>query len=223
MMSEAAAPALVASAAGNIPGVDFVSITVHEADHTLYTAAATDPIAEHADSIQYELREGPCYAAVNGERFVLVDNLSAAVQFPRYAPKAVGLGLGAHAAVQLLDGKRRVGLNLYSRTAGRFNRSTVQFAELFATHAAALLGYAEQVEQLSEALHTRTDIGTAVGILMERYSMDRQQAFAFLSRTSQNRNIKVRVLAQRVIDDTFQSTPPKDIESGEWRLADLVP
>ena len=214
MMSEAAAPALVASAAGNIPGVDFVSITVHEADHTLYTAAATDPIAEHADSIQYELREGPCYAAVNGERFVLVDNLSAAVQFPRYAPKAVGLGLGAHAAVQLLDGKRRVGLNLYSRTAGSFDCSTVQFAELFATQAAALLGYAEQVEQLSEALHTRTDIGTAVGILMERYSMDRQQAFAFLSRTSQNRNIKVRVLAQRVIDDTFQSTPPKTSSQG---------
>ena len=215
MLSEAAAPALVASAAGNIPGVDFVSITVHEADHTLYTAAATDPIAEHADSIQYELREGPCYAAVNGERFVLVDNLSAAVQFPRYAPKAVGLGLGAHAAIQLLDGKRRVGLNLYSRTAGSLDCSTVQFAELFATQAAALLGYAEQVEQLSEALHTRTDIGTAVGILMERYSMDRQQAFAFLSRTSQDRNIKVRVLAQRVIDVTFQSTPPKDIESGE--------
>jgi hypothetical protein len=213
VMSEAAAPALVVSAAGNIPGVDYVSITVHEVDHTLHTAAATDPIAEHADSIQYELREGPCYAAVNGERFVVVDNLSAGVQFPRYAPKAVGLGLGAHAAVQLLGGKRRVGLNLYSRTAGSFDPPTVQFAELFATQAAVLLGYAEQVEQLNEALHTRTDIGAAVGILMERYSLDRQQAFAMLARTSQNRNIKVRVLARRVVDAAFQSIPPK--ESGE--------
>ena len=219
MMSEAAAPALVASAAGNIPGVDFVSITVHEADHTLYTAAATDPIAEHADSIQCELREGPCYDAVNGERFVLVDNLSAAVRFPHYTPQAVGLGLGAHAAIQLLDGKRRVGLNLYSRTAGSFNCPTVQFAELFATQATALLDYAEQVEQLSVALQTRTDIGTAVGILIERHSMNRQQAFAFLSRTSQNQNIKVRVLARRVIDRTFQSTPPGDIESGGCRQA----
>ena len=72
-------------------------------------------MAEQADSLQYELREGPCYAAVNGERFVLVNDLSAAVQFPRYAPKAVGLGVGAQAAVQLLDGKRRAGLNLYAR------------------------------------------------------------------------------------------------------------
>ena len=69
MRSEAAAPALVASAAGNIPGVDFVSITVHEADHTLYTAAATDPIAEHADTIQYELPLG-AFGAICGGWFV---------------------------------------------------------------------------------------------------------------------------------------------------------
>jgi hypothetical protein len=208
MITEAAAPALVCSAAGNIPGVDFVSITVHEANDSLYTAVATDPIAEQADSIQYELREGPCYAAVNGERFVVVNRLSAAAQFPRYAPRAVGLGVGAHAAIQLVDGERRAGLNLYSRTAGSFGCSTVQFAELFATQAGALLGYTNQVEQLNEALHTRTDIGTAVGILMERYGINRHRAFAFLARNSQNRNIKVRVLAQRVIDETLEPPPP---------------
>jgi hypothetical protein len=51
---------LAASDAGNIPEVDFASITVHEAaGHTLYTAASTDPLAEQADTRQYELREGP--------------------------------------------------------------------------------------------------------------------------------------------------------------------
>src|SRR4051794_4983420 len=34
---EAALESLAASAAANIPGVDFVSITVHEDHHTLYT------------------------------------------------------------------------------------------------------------------------------------------------------------------------------------------
>lgn len=208
MVTEAAALALVSSAAGNLPGVDFVSITVHEADDSLYTAAATVPIAEQADSIQYELREGPCYAAVNSERFVLVNDLSTAAQFPRYAPRAVDLGVGAHAAIQLVDGKQRAALNLYSRTAGSFDGSTVQSADLFATQAGALLGYADQVEQLSNALRTRTDIGTAVGILMERYGIDRHQAFAFLARNSQDRNIKVRVLAQRVIDETLEPPVP---------------
>ena len=207
----AALTSLAASAAGNIPGVDFVSITVLEADRTLYTAAATDPLAEQADAVQYELHEGPCYAAVTAERFVLANDLAAAVEFPRYAPRAVAIGVGAHAAIQLVDGKRRAGLNLYARKAGSFDRATVQFAELFAAQAGAILGYAEQVEQLSNAVQTRTDIGTAVGILMERYSVDRHQAFAFLTRNSQDRNIKVRVLAQHVIDGTLE--PPVRVPS----------
>jgi len=124
--------------------------------------------------------------------------------------------VGAQAAIQLLHDGERAGLNLYSRTAGSFDRSTVQLAELFATQAAAVLGYAQQVEQLHEALHTRTDIGTAVGILMERYGIDRHQAFAFLTRSSQTRNTKVRVLALDVIDGNFASTPVEDQASQEW-------
>jgi hypothetical protein len=204
---DAALSSLAASAAANIPGADFVSITVREPDDTLYTAAATDPLAARADTLQYELHEGPCYTAVTAERFVLVNDLSATEEFARYAAQAVELGVGAHAAIQLVDGRRRAGLNLYARTAGSFDRSTMQFAELFAAQAGAILGYAEQVEQLSNALHTRTDIGTAVGILMERYSINRHQAFAFLTRNSQDRNIKVRVLAQHVIDDTVGPPP----------------
>jgi GAF domain-containing protein len=199
---EAALESLAVSAASNIPGVDFVSITVHRDHYAMYTAAATDPLAEQTDALQYELREGPCYAAVTDGRFVLVNDVAAASAFPRYGPRAADLGVGAQAAIQLVDGKQRAGLNLYARTAGAFDHSTVQFAELFANQAGALLGYAEQVEQLSEALHTRTDIGTAVGILMERYRVDRQQAFAFLTRSSQTQNIKVRVLARQVIDGT---------------------
>jgi GAF domain-containing protein len=202
---EAAFGSLADSAAGSIPGVDFVSITVLEDDRSPYTAAATDPLAERADALQYELREGPGYAAVTGERFVLSNDLAAAVEFPHYASRAVDLGVGAHAAMQLVDGKRQAGLNLYARSAGNFDRSTVQFAELFATQAAAILGHVEQVEQLRKALHTRTDIGTAVGILMERYGINPDQAFAFLTRHSQDRNIKVRILARQVIDDGWGS------------------
>lgn len=214
--TEAALEHLAVSAASNIPGADFVSITVHHQDHSMVTLASTNPLAEQADALQYELREGPCYAAVTDERFVLANDLAAAVQFPRYGPKAVALGLGAQAAVQLFHEKERAGLNLYAFRAGAFDRSTVQLADLFANQGGALLGYAEQVEQLSEALHSRTDIATAVGILMERYGIDRHQAFAFLSRNSQNRNIKLRVLAQDVINGDFQSTRAEDRRAQHW-------
>ena len=129
------------------------------------------------------------------------------------------LGIGAQGAIHLLHNGETAGLNLYARTAGAFDRTTVQIAELFATHAGALLGYADQVEQLSEALHTRTDIGTAIGILMERYGIDRHQAFALLSRNSQHRNIKVRLLAQQIIAGTFESTPKRRQRSAGLALA----
>jgi hypothetical protein len=212
----AALDTLASAAATNIPGVDFVSITVQKQDDPPQTVTSTDAIAEQADSLQYELREGPCYAAVTEERFVLVNDLAGSAEYPRYGPKAVDLGLGAQAGIQLLHDGETAGLNLYARTAGAFDRSTVQFAELFATPAAALLGYAEQIEQLSEALHTRTDIGIALGILMERYGIDRHQAFAFLARTSQHRNVKVRVLARAVIDGTFESTRHEDRGARQW-------
>jgi hypothetical protein len=213
---EDALQTLVASAASNIPGVDLVSITVHHHDHSMSTEASTDPLAEQADALQYEFREGPCYAAVTEGRFVLINDLAAAAEFPRYAPKAAALGLGTQAAVQLFHKGERAALNMYAHRSGAFDPSTVQLADLFANQGGALLGYAEQVEQLSAALHTRTDIGTAVGILMERYGIDREPAFAFLTRSSQNRNVKVRVLAQQIIDGTFQSTPAEDRGSRHW-------
>jgi GAF domain-containing protein len=194
---------LVTSAASNIPGVDFASITIAKGDQTLRTAAATDSIADEADAVQYELREGPCYAAVTDERVVLLNDVADATDYPRYGPRAVDLGVRSQLAIQLLHNGERAGLNLYARKPDAFDRSTIQLAELFATAAATTLSYAEQVEQLGEALHTRTDIGTAVGILMERYSLPPDKAFGFMVRHSNQHNIKLRLFARQVIDGTF--------------------
>lgn len=213
---KAALEDLVASAAGNVPGVDFASITLRDRDNRLTTLAATDPLAEQIDALQYELHEGPCYAAVTDKRLILINNMAAALEFPRFSPRASALGLGAHMAIQLLHDGEQAGLNLYARHAGVFDRSTIQFAELFATQAASLLHYATQNEQLSDALHSRTDIGIAIGIVMERYGIDRNRAFGFLTRHSQNRNIKLRLLAQQVSDGTFETTQAEDHQSLDW-------
>jgi GAF domain-containing protein len=214
--AETALQVLATSAVDNIPGVDFASITLHGADHTLRTVAATDALAEQSDAIQYQLREGPCYATVTDERLVLVNDVATSTDFPLYGPRAAELGVRSQAAIQLIHNGDRAGLNLYARQAGAFDRSIVQLAELFSAHAAALLHYARQVEQLGEAIRTRTDIGTAVGILMERYGIDKDRAFGFLVRNSSHRNIKVRELAKTVIDGTFESTSSEDTQSQEW-------
>src|SRR5438128_1377244 len=99
---KSALQSLAASAASNIPGVDFASVTVSHRDKTLETIASTDPLAERIDSIQYDLHEGPCYAAVTDDRLVLINDVRATSVFPRYGPRAADLGVGSQAAIKLV-------------------------------------------------------------------------------------------------------------------------
>lgn len=73
-------------------------------------------------------------------------------------------------------------------------------AELFAARAAIALGNARERENLNQALHSRKVIGQAVGILMERYAMNEDRAFAFLVRVSSHANIKLRDVAQELVN-----------------------
>jgi hypothetical protein len=196
---------LATSAADNVPGAEFASVTVRRANGCLETLAATDPLARVLDAAQYELREGPCYEAVTGQRFVLANDIAEDDRFPRYGPRAAGAGVLAQAATQLVRDGDQAGLNLYARAVGVFDASTVQFAELFSAHAAALLGYARQADTVGDALYTRQDIGTAVGILMERHQVGPDRAFGYLTRVSMNRNVKLRDIAREVIDGSFDA------------------
>ena len=44
-------------------------------------------------------------------------------------------------------------------------------------------------------------IGQAIGILMERYEMPQDRAFAFLVRSSSDANIKLRTIAQELVNE----------------------
>jgi AmiR/NasT family two-component response regulator len=70
---------------------------------------------------------------------------------------------------------------------------------LFATHAAIAMGHVRTVGGLVKALTTRKIIGAAIGITMERYQIDEDQAFKFLVRVSQTGNIKLRDVAAQLV------------------------
>ena len=62
------------------------------------------------------------------------------------------------------------------------------------------LGHArEEIEQLKAGLISRQMIGVAQGMLMLRYSLTLDRSFEYLSRRSQDENIKLRLVAERVI------------------------
>lgn len=203
--------ALTQSALEAIHGVDFVSISVLESDGRLRTLAPTDPLAVEIDELQYELHEGPCYqAAVEGERVLFASDLARDVRWPAYGRRAAELGVGSQLGLSLLaDGKTRSALNLYSKQVGGFEDG-VEMAELFASHAALVMGYARTVRTLDEAIASRTVIGQATGILMERYDLDEDRAFGFLTRVSQTSNVKLREVANEVVEGVKSRRTPLD-------------
>ncbi len=86
-------------------------------------------------------------------------------------------------------------LNLYSRSADGFTVDDENTGLLFASHAAVALVGARHEDSLNVGLVGRDVIGQAKGILMERYHIDAQAAFAVLLRISQSSNRKLRDIA----------------------------
>jgi hypothetical protein len=198
---------ITAAAVEVLPGVHYASITVKHGDGSLSTAAPTDDLLLGVDAAQYDLQEGPCYEAASDHTYVTSPHLAADERFPRYAPLAVAAGIRAQAGIRLFDTPKQGAqgaLNLYSRDVGSFSDMSV-VAQLFAHQSAVALDYAREVANLQEAMRTRQDIGRAVGIVMERYGLNEERAFAFLARVSQTRNVKLRQVANELVADAHSS------------------
>jgi GAF domain-containing protein len=197
--------AIVYAAQASIPGFDHVGISTLAPGGRLETRAATGDVVTLLDTAQGELGEGPCLAALTGEEVVAAPHLRHDQRWPRYVPVAVGQGLRSQLGFRLHASDAGDGalgsLNLYSTTSDDISAEAEATAELFAAHAAIALDHARERETLNQALRSRKVIGQALGILMERYEMDEDRAFAFLVRASSHGQIKLRDIAQRLVDE----------------------
>jgi hypothetical protein len=72
-------------------------------------------------------------------------------------------------------------------------------AEAFAHHAALALEAVTERDNLNRAVAARHRVGLAQGILMTRRQLTADHAFTLLRRHSQNTNVKLRTIAQTVI------------------------
>jgi len=184
-----------------LPHVDYASLTVRHLDGTVLSYATTDDILVDLDRIQDELREGPCYYAITESPHVISRDLRDDPRFPRFGQAAVEAGILSQAGLRLFKtGGAVAALDLYSTQAGAFE-DLDRLDRLFAHQAATALNYARELDNLHEALQTRTVIGQAVGIVMERYGLEDQQAFAYLTRLSSTQHVKLRQLAEEILAD----------------------
>lgn len=193
--------AIVHAAERSLHGIDHVGISIAHRDGKIETKAGTDQLVWELDALQYELGEGPCVHAIEKEGVTVVNDLRHEQRWPSYVPRALQRGLKAQMGLRLfVDGETLGGLNLYSTDGDRIDPDVEHTAELFAVHAALALGRARREEKLNTALQTRKVIGQAIGIVMERYQLNEDRAFQYLVRVSQHSNIKLRDVAQRLVD-----------------------
>jgi len=192
---------IVEVACNSVPGFDQVGIaTLHKKKDKVKTRAFTGDLVLRLDEIQYGLREGPCSAALQGTEAVSMSSLRDEQRWPRYVPQARAAGIRSQMAVKLhLDEYALGGINFYSTSCDDVTPDAQSLVRLFASHAAIALGHAHEREHLNEALQTRKVIGEAIGILMERHSMDDDRAFDFIVRASSHRNTKLRDIAQELV------------------------
>lgn len=191
---------IVELAVAMVPGCSASGVSqVHGREIT--TTASTDPAARLGDRLQYELGEGPCLDAVRDEEVVHSTDVGEDPRWPRWAPAvAERIGVRSMLCLQLYTSETKHGaLNLYSTEKDAFTPVDVSLAVSFAAVAAAALQAAQTEEQLTSAVVSRTVIGQAQGMLMERFGLSAENAFAVLSRLSQESNIKLLAVAEEIV------------------------
>lgn len=69
----------------------------------------------------------------------------------------------------------------------------------------------QTVADLERVLASRPVIDQAVGILMERHRCTAEESFRLLCSASQNRNIKLRVVAERLVREVSGAEPERPV------------
>ena len=196
-------------AAETLPGSCGAGVTLLRG-RTRTTAAATDPVVEEADALQYELDEGPCLSAAQDQVTYRIDSMWNETRWPHWTPRAAHLGLGSSLSSPLVVRGESLGaVKVYAGAEAAFADRDERILALFADKASAVLANARSQEEarrmnaeLREALRSRDVIGQAKGVLRERHRVDEAAAFRMLAERSQRTNVKVRDLAQEILAST---------------------
>ncbi len=184
-----------------IPGCHAAGICVVHRGERIDTHAASDDLVRRIDALQHELSEGPCLDALREDHTVASHDLATDVRWPNWGPQVVEqLGLSSSVSYRLYSTEKDLGaLNLYGTDVSAFTAEDIADGLALAAHIGVALAAAQQVEHLELALRRRTVIGQATGVLMERFDLAPDRAFSVLSRLSQQKNVKLRDIAEEIV------------------------
>jgi len=182
------------------------------------TVAASDNRTVLFDEIQYSEGAGPCMAAAQTGATVVVKDVATEDRWPGYAQRSLDHGLCSSLSLPLDLGDSAAGaLNMYVFERHTFDDAeVVELSELRDDVSRAIslalrhFDVTTQRDQLHQALGTRRVIDQALGIIMAQNRCSAEEAFGILRQASQNRNVKVRVLAADLIRSATGTEPTDD-------------
>jgi len=198
-----------------LPGADEVSITLVR-DGRPYTAAYTGEIALQLDERQYERDAGPCLQAASEKVTISVPDTASDTRWDGWAPKAAAAGVGSVLSVGLPILESVTGaVNIYGLRPHAFDDDTVQLAQRFAGYATVALANAHLhdsttnlAQHMQAAMESRAVIEQAKGIIMGDRRCSADEAFAVLTKISQDSNRKLRDVAAALVARVESGSAP---------------
>jgi GAF domain-containing protein len=184
-----------------IPGVDTAGVLLIGKGKKFESVAGTSDLPHLLDELQMKYEEGPCVQAALDDLIVRTDDFRTDERWPRYAKAVVELGVLSGLSFKLYTSSQTAGaLNLFAFKEAAFDAEAETVGAVLAAHAAAAILASRHGEQLESALSTRDRIGQAKGIIMERFNIDDVRAFEMLRKLSQDGNMRLVEIAERVIN-----------------------
>jgi len=185
-----------------VRGCDHAGISLIQR-RKIETVATTDDVATKGDQQQYVLDQGPCLDSIREQETIRSNGLADDNRWPEWGPWVHdNLGVNSMLCFQLFTTEESYGaLNLYSDHADAFDSHDQAVGLALAAHAAVAFAASREIQGLETAMTNRTIIGQAEGILMERYDLTADRAFAFLTRISQNENRRLAEIAEELVAD----------------------
>jgi hypothetical protein len=208
-----------------IPGTAGAGVALIDASKghpTPQTASATAGFVQRIDAVQYdEMHEGPCITCIESGRPTVSGSLGADGRWPHFGGRVARMGVHSALSLPLLVGEKVIGaINCYAQDHDVFGEHAVRLGGQFAWPAAVsiynaglLAGARARAEKLEEALDHRAVIDQAVGIIRSRSGVSAEVAFNRLVQMSQDGNVKLRVVATRLVEDAVRRAKARRAQS----------
>ena len=200
----------------HVDGCDEVGVTILSAGRP-HTAAYTTVQTLEIDAVQYALGDGPCLDAARQPSREPGRRPRQRPPVARVRARVPGGGDAQPARRSRWSAARSASAPSTSTAGdpGAFDDFDASLVRLAASRCAdavvavsALDGVRRLAGQLEQAMASRAVIEQAKGIIMAMRGVPEHEAFEVLRKSSQDRNVKVRVLAQQIITGVVDRKGP---------------